>query len=144
MNLNDWALVELGTPSRDMAPTHPDAEAKHWPKPAYECETCGVHGHSEAVCLRRGGDVKKEEAATQVRCSAWVEGRTACGELASAILQYDSNGFTDEGLKPWSDRQRYDHPLCETHNDPDFHLRDLDSPNWRVVPIPSGSTGADQ
>lgn len=75
------------------------------------------------------------------KCTALVEGRAWCRKPATAVLQYDSNGFTDEGLlKPWSDRRTYDYPLCSQHEAPSFHLRDVESPNWRIVPVYSGSS----
>lgn len=57
MDLNEWLAVHVLEDSRSMAPTHPDATAKHWPKPKDECGRCGIRGHDESVCVYEEGEL---------------------------------------------------------------------------------------
>lgn len=57
MRHNDWLAVQALEDTRAMAPTHPDATARHWPKPKPACERCGVRGHIESMCVYEEGEL---------------------------------------------------------------------------------------
>jgi hypothetical protein len=79
---------------------------------------------------------------TAIRCSATISSGRRCGGEAVTLLQYDSNGFRERRRQSWD--YGVEHPLCDVHADPAFHLRDVSTPNWRLIPVKQGGTGGDR